>query len=247
MKVILMGHTQLAEGFLNRLIGEIGWEKVATMEGATAGAVIALSAIRTCYSPLKPSEVIAAEGDKYFGREATDGEGGSEADRLIRHIVKSKHTSTLEHISFVFSVERLTRAALAQLTRHRTGTGYSVQSQRYVRFGSKDKSGGFEYTIPDTVLKKGIEAVSVFEQVMDELQESYDNLRKLGVPAEDARAVLPQASHCNLTFSINLRAALELHAKRKKGNGAQGEIAEFVDRIKDEIIAVEPWTAGLFQ
>lgn len=111
---------------------------------ASSGKTIALTAIRTCYSPNKPSEIMELEGEKYLGMKATDNKGGSDADRLIRHIVRSGHTSTLEHITFTFAVEGVSRALLAQLTRHRVGFSYSVQSQRYVRFGSQDRSGGFD-------------------------------------------------------------------------------------------------------
>src|SRR5690554_1747013 len=114
---------------------------------------VALIAIRTCYSANKPSEILSLEGEKYLKTQATDGEGGTEADRLIRHIIRSKHTSTLEHITFTFAIENVSRALLAQLTRHRVGFSYSVQSQRYVKFARENKSGGFQYIVPKSVQK----------------------------------------------------------------------------------------------
>lgn len=255
MNVALLAHTQLTKHFTQHII-----DNYVSLSGNnyydSDGQAVALTAIRTCYSPHKPSEIVALEGAKYFGKQATDGEGGTEADRLIRHIVRSRHLSTLEHLTFTFAIEGVSRAFLAQLTRHRVGFSYSVQSQRYVRFGSGDKSGGFDYVVPDSVTddKKAehmpgqyFSAKEFFEGVMDELQYCYDKLREAGVPAEDARAVLPQATATNLVMTVNLRSLLDFYAKRQHGKGAQSEIADLAEALKREVVAVEPWTAQFFE
>lgn len=239
MNVKLLAHTQLSSemSYLMKPDEFTYW--------CTDGQAVALSAIRTCYSPGKPSEIVAKEGAKYFGKQATDGAGGTEADRLFRMIVRSGHTSTLEHLSFTFAIEGVSRALLAQLTRHRVGFSYSVQSQRYVKFGSNDQSGGFEYVTPESIDSNDSAKYS-FECGMAYLQDMYDSLRSVGVPAEDARAVLPQAAACNLVMTANLRAILEFYAKRQHGKGAQGEIADLAEALKQAVIDVEPWTAQFF-
>jgi thymidylate synthase (FAD) len=253
MKVVLMAHTQLTTKFWRSLGIEYG-EGAAGIPFDTDGQAVALTAIRTCYSPGKPSEIVAKEGAKYFGKQATDGEAGTEADRLFRMIVRSGHTSTLEHLSFTFAIEDVSRALLAQLTRHRVGFSYSVQSQRYVKFGSNDRSGGFDVVMPESVSSRTepisgghVEgAVGIFEDAMAYAQHSYDKLREAGVPAEDARAVLPQASACNLVMTANLRAILEFYSKRQPGKGAQKEVSELAVALKDAVINAEPWTAQFF-
>lgn len=264
MKVKLLAHTQLSEEFYdsfdvyNEFI-EIEGNELDRL-GATGGQVVALSAVRTCYSANKPSEIVAKEGGRYFGNKATDGGKGTEADRLMRHIIASKHTSTLEHITFTFAIEGVSRALLAQLTRHRVGFSFSVQSQRYVRFGSDDKSGGFDYVIPksvsesektfdmdlpdDTTVKANPE--QFYKDAMETVQYCYDTLRSIGIPAEDARMVLPQAATTNLVMTVNLRSLLDFYAKRKKGNGAQFEIAELTEHLRKEVVKVEPWTSSFF-
>lgn len=247
MNVKLIAHTQLSDEFITN---------INDYPSVTDGQAVALSAIRTCYSPGKPSEIVANEGAKYFGKQATDGESGTEADRLFRMIVRSGHTSTLEHLSFTFAIEGVSRALLAQLTRHRVGFSFSVQSQRYVKFGSDDRSGGMDYVVPHTVTEdksaRGIGGVplyadEIFEEAMERAQEYYDLLRQAGVPAEDARAVLPQASACNLVMTANLRAILEFYSKRKPGRGAQKEISDLATALKDAVIDVEPWTKQFFE
>jgi thymidylate synthase (FAD) len=243
MYVKLIAHTQVTQDFLNGIYDDKPFD--FRLPDATSGQLVALTAIRTCYSPGKPSEIVAKEGAKYFGKQATDGEAGTEADRLFRMIVRSGHTSTLEHLSFTFAIEDVSRALLAQLTRHRVGFSYSVQSQRYVKFGSNDRSGGFEYVIPDKVAINKM-ALPMFEAYMNAIQKMYDELREVGISAEDARAVLPQASACNLVMTANLRAILEFYSKRQPGKGAQKEITDLAVALKDAVINVEPWTAQFF-
>lgn len=231
MKVELLGHTQLKNIWLG--------------EDATDGQVIALAAIRQCYSHKTAIEVLETESEKYFG------DAGKEGTRLFNQIVRSGHTSTLEHISFTFAVEGVSRALLAQLTRHRQ-LSFSVQSQRYNKFSSDSRSGGFDYVVPEKVEEtRNVEpylertALDVYLEAMDYIQGAYDALIKRGVPQEDARAVLPNAATCNLVTSGNLRAWLEFYKKRS-GNGAQAEIMQLAESIKNAIIEVEPWTSDYF-
>ncbi|OME55578.1 thymidylate synthase, flavin-dependent [Paenibacillus odorifer] len=243
MDVQLIAYTQLSEDFKQEI--------QEFYSSVNDRAAIALSAIRTCYSHNKPSEIVKLEGEKYFNTNATDGEKGSEADRLIRQIVKSKHLSTLEHINYTFSVEGVSRALLGQLTRHRHFS-FSVQSQRYVRLGSDDKSGGFNFVSPESLEGKVlseeniISAQEIFNSAMAMLQSSYDDLRKAGVPAEDARSILPQATTTNLVLTGNLRSILEIYSKRKNGSGAQKEIVHLVEFIKERILSVDPWLEPFF-
>jgi thymidylate synthase (FAD) len=244
MSVKLLAHTQLTDEFLRELA--VSNVLYANALSDTDGQTVALTAIRTCYSPLLPSEIAIVEGQKYFGKAASDGGTGTDADRLFRMIVKSGHTSTLEHLTFTFAVEGVSRSLLAQLTRHRVGFSFSVQSQRYVKLGSGDKSGGFDYVVPDKI-RDNPDALYRFEGLMEEIQRMYDKLRELGIPAEDARAVLPNATATNLTMTSNLRALLDFYSKRRKGRGAQAEIAELAERLRQCVTEVEPWVDPYFE
>lgn len=152
----------------------------------------------------------------------------------------------MEHLSFTFSIQDVSRVLLAQLTRHRIGFSFSVESQRYTRLGSQDKSGGFNYVIPPSVEKAGAEAVSVYKFAMNSAQENYDTLRKQGVPPEDSRAVLPNATLTNIVMTANLRALLDFYTKRRQGYGAQWEIADLAEELRRSVVEVEPWTNQFF-
>lgn len=240
MEVKLLAHTQLKDEFIE----DTGDKTFHLMldKKITDGQVVALSAIRTCYSHNKPSEILEVDGEKYFGLKASDGASGTDADRLFRHIVSSGHTSTLEHITFTFSIEGVSRSLLAQLTRHRHFS-YSVQSQRYVKLESDSKSGGFEYVIPPTI-NDNEEMTEQFHLFMEMIQEAYDNLREF-VPAEDARYILPNAATCNLVLTGNLRSILDFYGKRSSKQ-AQWEIRKLAEKIKEAVIDVEPWTEQFF-
>lgn len=244
MNVTLLAHTQLSKEFMNIVYSTLD-RLLFFGNSVSDGQVVALTAIRTCYSANKPTEIVNKEGARYFGNKATDGKEGTEADRLFRHIVGSGHTSTLEHISFTFAIEGVSRALLAQLTRHRVGFSFSVQSQRYVRLGSNDRSSGMDYVVPHTVDDET--ADEIFDEAMEVAQQAYDALRKAGVPAEDARSVLPNAAATNLVMTANLTALLSFYSKRRKGRGAQYEITELAESIRKAVTEVEPWTDTFFE
>ncbi|WNS74253.1 FAD-dependent thymidylate synthase [Bacillus sp. DTU_2020_1000418_1_SI_GHA_SEK_038] len=244
MEVKLLAHSKLVDDvFLIDRTGDCDWETPQDYWGCTDGQVIALTAIRTCYSHNNPSEIVELEGEKYFGSEASDGKSGTDADRLLRHIVNSGHTSTMEHLNFTFAIEGISRSLLAQLTRHRHFS-YSVQSQRYNKLETTSKSGGFDYVIPASV-EKNDQTLDMYSIAMERIQDIYDDLRKYGVPAEDARYILPNAATCNLVLTGNLRSILDFYGKRS-AKQAQWEIRELAEKIKGEVVNAECWTEQFF-
>jgi thymidylate synthase (FAD) len=80
---------------------------------------------------------------------------------------------------------------------------------------------------------------------MDDAQACYDKLVNMGVKAEDARAILPQATNCNIVVTCNATSFLSFYSKRKPGTHAQHEIQELAMKMRDEILEVEPWLGGL--
>lgn len=151
-------------------------------------------AARLCYSP---SDVLQL-------KKKLD---NISVEKLIRKIVKMGHHSVLEHVSFTFGIERISRATSHQLVRHRLAS-YSQQSQRYVVF--KDS---INYITPPTV-QQNEEAKEIFEKITDECFKSYQRLIKLGIPVEDARYVLPSASETRIMVTMNARELLHFFALR---------------------------------
>ena len=142
-------------------------------------------------------------------------------ERSLDHALSSGHTSVLEHASFTFMVEGLSRAALAQLTRHRLAS-FDVQSQRYVKLDD------WKAVIPSSVAKSGlvIEAEDCIRNCMD----IYQRLIDAGVPFEDARYVTPQAITTKLVMTMNARELLHFFALRTC-NRAQWEIRRLADEM----------------
>ena len=142
-------------------------------------------------------------------------------DSALRHAVGSRHTSVLEHAVFTFKVEGLSRAALAQLTRHRLAS-FDVQSQRYVRLEKP------ELVMPGSILQSEFrsEAAALMEQCM----ALYQRMVEKGIPCEDARYVTPQAVATTLIMTMNARELLHFFSLRTC-NRAQWEIRALADEM----------------
>lgn len=221
--------------------------KVALLSRTPNAKRVAFAAIRSCYSSDNAVWLFNYGFDEYEAKKPKDGGSGSDADRLIRMIKGSGHTSTLEHISFTFAVECVSRALLAQLTRHRVGWSYSVQSQRYVRMDSV-KHDGFGFVDPTLEYVKDEakdEAGRIIGDMVNAAQDAYDALTKLGVKSEDARSVLPMNATCNLVVTCNLRSFLDFYGKRGPGTHAQAEIQCLAEMMRELIEDAEPWIGEL--
>ena len=156
--------------------------------------------------------------------------------KIMKYCIKSGHTSVTEFCNFTFHIEGVSRALLAQLTRHRHA-GYAVRSQRYC---SED---GFEYVIPPSI-KNNEATLQQYEIVMDHLQTMYYVLQDQGIPNEDARYILPNACETKLEVTMNLRALMNFMNERLC-TCAQWEIRLLAHRMKgliiDEVPELEPY------
>lgn len=171
--------------------------------------VIAMAS-RTCYSPLD----LAGLKDK---AETADNAA------YIRRVLASGHTSVIEHASFTFGIEGVSRTLLAQITRHRMAS-FSVQSQRYVSNAGQEV---FDFVMPPRIRALGPEAEEKFLSQMKTMQGWYDEWSELlgEGSAEDARFVLPGAAATRMTMTMNARELLHFFSLRMC-NRAQWEIRE---------------------
>ena len=179
------------------------------------------TACRTCYSADMPYNI-------YEGAEDEE-----KMLKLIERIVSSGHYSTIEHIQVSFAISNVSRACTHQLVRHRH-MSFSQKSQRYVK-----EKGQFDYIIPPTI-EKNAELKEKFENFMEEISKKYLELTEAGIPAEDARAVLPNACATSLVASLNLRELIHI-ANLRLCTRAQYEIRTMVKMMCDELINEEPW------
>ena len=122
---------------------------------------------------------------------------------FIEKLLDSGHLSVVEHVSLTFAVEGVSRALLAQLTRHRIAS-FSVQSQRYVPLDAR-----FNYILPPRIKELGEEAVAAYHAQMGQIHAWYHDWQKaLGMGEssnEDARFVLPNACETKLVMTMNAR------------------------------------------
>jgi len=148
---------------------------------------------RLCYAPVSAADLQSGMTD-------------DEVAKLVRILVRSGHHSALEHASFSFAIDGVSRACTHQLVRHRLAS-YNQQSQRYVHFGGADS-----FIVPPKIAGNA-EAEAIFLTAMDQVREAYDKLVELGLAEgrtresvqEDARFVLPNAAETKIVATMNAR------------------------------------------
>ena len=185
--------------------------------------VVALGA-RLCYSKVRVDDLLT----RVEAKDQTD---------FVHKIMGMGHDSVLEHASFTFGIEGVSRVLLAQITRHRLAS-FSVQSQRYVSYES-----GFGYIVPPKIEALGEEAVKEFEQQMDTLHQWYTAWQqKLGTGEggnEDARFVLPGACETRMMVTMNVRELRHFFSLRMCSR-AQWEIRALANEMHRLCMEVAP-------
>lgn len=175
--------------------------------------IIAFAA-RRCYSA-KPNDELWEEIQNSDHRD------------FLRRLISRRHLTPIEHVTFTFAVEGVSRVCLAQITRHRIAS-FSVQSQRYVR--------GFGFITPPEVKRWGKE--EEFLAAMEKCRRYYERLLAL-VPAEDARFVLPQATETKFVVTMNARELLHFFSLRLCRR-AQWEIRQLAEKMLELVRPLAP-------
>ena len=172
-----------------------------------------------------PILAIEEAASNCYNSEAT-GDG-----KIMKHCIKSGHTSVTEFCDFTFHIEGISRALSHQLVRHRMAS-YAQRSQRYC------SENGFEYVVPSSIHSN----TAAFEEYVDLLytiKNAYKVLQELGVPNEDARMVLPNACETVIEVKMNLRALMNFMNERLC-TCAQWEIRELARLMKKAIVEKYP-------
>lgn len=210
------------------------------------------------YTPC-PEKVIAAAAKLCYSKSGIDdifeNLTPENTEKFIRSLIDMGHESPFEHVSFTFGIEGVSRALLAQITRHRIAS-YSVKSQRYV------SEGNFDYVIPHEI-EDIPEAAEIFGEAMEVSQKYYIRLseilkekhynrfiesgedeksakRKAEKRAiEDARFVLPNACDTQMIVTMNVRSLYNFFSHRCC-NRAQWEIRELAEEMLRLVKGVAP-------
>ncbi|MEQ3362848.1 FAD-dependent thymidylate synthase [Raoultibacter massiliensis] len=168
------------------------------------------TAARLCYAPVGASELMETMPE-------------DRVQSVLSTIMESGHFSTLEHASYTFAVDGVSRALTHQLVRHRIAS-FNQQSQRYVKY-----TEGLSVVKPETVAANP-ETERVFDEAIDAALSAYAKLLDAGVPAEDARYLLPNAAETKIVITMNVRELLHFFGLRCC-NRAQWEIRAMADRM----------------
>jgi thymidylate synthase (FAD) len=182
-------------------------------------------AYRTCYTPKTPAEV--------WGEIHDGGISEGKIREFVQERLKTGHASPLEQVVFWFGISGVSRALSHQFVRHRIGISFEQQSQRYVRY----REERLEYVMPKTWEKAGLG--DAYDRLMREITRVYQDAMAKGVPAEDARFVLPNATPTNFQVMVNLTELLHIADLRLCWR-AQWEIRHMVALMRREVMRVVP-------
>lgn len=190
-------------------------------------------AARGCYSD-KSAWEISQQSDTFENKF-----------KLLQRLLKDKHRTTLTHINFSFSFDKVPIKIATQLTRSQVGTCFDQRSTRYLPQWTKGKRA-FDYGVQpirlrthDTVKYSDghyLAIVKQFEDCYNKCAAAYENLRALGVPAEDASYILNLGTFTGLTATFNLvsfRHWINTRYNHSTGK-AQGEHEELARVALDE-------------
>ena len=186
-----------------------------------------LNVILLRYTP-NPEEIVAQAAKLCYSPSSVDDlkkqVKTKDLASFIEKLTDMRHLSPVEHVTFTFGIEGISRACSHQIVRHRLAS-YSQQSQRYVGQLSK-KSGGFNFIVPPSIEKIGKK--QWFSEKMETIQKWYDELVEMlgnkGESAfEDARFLLPNAAETKIIITMNARELLHFFRVRCC-NRAQWEI-----------------------
>lgn len=152
------------------------------------------AAARLCYAPVGAAELTETMSD-------------DAVRRVLKTIITSGHTSALEHASYTFAIDGVSRALTHQLVRHRLAS-YNQQSQRYVTYAEEPT-----FVTPPSVA--GDPAVAeAFTAATRAAFDAYRALVDAGVSAEDARYLLPNAMETKIVVTMNIRELLHFFELR---------------------------------
>ena len=170
--------------------------------------VITLAAA-VCYSD-KPDNLDKKCSDKAY------------QEKMVKMLLENGHESPLEHANFTFFIDGITRTTSHQLVRHRIAS-YSQRSQRYTTMRPE------EFCIPESI-RSNPHAQALFEQHLQDTFKLYNAYIEDGIPKEDAREILPNATQTSLVMTMNLRE-LRHFMELRMCMRAQSGIRELADRI----------------
>jgi len=190
------------------------------------------AAFRTCYSSESPIEIWEKIEAKKISEE--------KISEFIRERLKTGHASPLEQVVFWFAIANVSRSLSHQFVRHRIGISFEQQSQRYVKF----KQEKLAFVMPESWERAGMR--EEFEGLLDKTSDLYARALKAGIPAEDARFVLPNAAPTNFHVMVNFAEMLHICDLRLCVR-AQWEIRRMVALMRAEIKRVLPEIAVFLQ
>ena len=211
--------------------------------------------VNTIDGSKNPERVVAAAGKLCYSNSDVmnlyNGLDDQATEKFVNMLSSMGHESPIEHISFTFGIEGISRTCSHQIVRHRIAS-YSQQSQRYV-----DLQNSFNYIIPEAIKnnekakllyeKSMLTDMDVYKEITQTLVNEYTKgitdkaeISKLTKKAlEDSRFALPNACETKIIVTMNARTLLNFF-KERCCSRAQWEIRDVANQMLDIVLNIAP-------
>lgn len=128
-------------------------------------------------------------------------------EELIQKVIRKRHHSVLEHAIATFRIKGGSRVFTHELVRHRL-ISPSQESQRYVCYADKPgrkKTRDFEFVTPPSFVDESYDFTDEYNEMVERCYQLYEKMLDAGVPPEDARYILPNATTSQIVITANFR------------------------------------------
>lgn len=201
----------------------VHYPEVELLSCTPDAANVIAAAARQCYLP---------------GRTAIRDTGTFDTAKFLWKLHDSGHLSVFEHASFTFLISNASRACTHQLVRHRMAS-YSQQSQRYTTFDA------CTFVMPESAKGKP-DMEQLFTDAYNAAMDAYKTLIAAGIPAEDARYVLPSGASSNIVVTMNFRELIHF-CRERMCRRAQWEIRHIANEMADNVRKAVPYLSDFLR
>ena len=208
--------------------------KVALLNSTINPELLIATAAKLCYSPSSIEELKKKQTEEGI-------------EKFLNMLMSYGHQSPIEHVSFTFAVEGVSRSLSHQLVRHRIAS-YSQQSQRYVKLNQ------FDYIVP-TAINNNEKCKEIYVNAMKNIQRDYNIITDYLIKGyleqgldkkvaekkaiEDARYLFPNACETKIILTMNARSLMNFFNHRCC-NRAQWEIKALANEMLKQVKKVAP-------
>lgn len=165
------------------------------------------------YNPLKIMRNIERAMRTCYRSEGTMTEDSYK--RLLGMALTSGHESVMEHEKITVRL-RCSVGTYKDLTRHRIGTAFSIESTRWCNYGKDKFDNQIRFIDPIYIREQNTKAI--WTKCMETIEENYMKGAAMGMKPDELRLMLPHSTAADVTMTCNIREWRHILSLRTQKN-----------------------------